>query len=347
MKNSLFFLLTFCLVFVNPIHAQKGGSLNKATKPITTQPVGKSDDPNRGPEPACSCDKPEFIMDFGGELQLDYTEVNISISDDGRLLASHRFLKQYYIVEKGVTKGPIPEGDPRLKGFGDKFSDAGDKGTWTDNPYITKSGEKYLIAFMGKSYGPYAQISSFAVSGSKEKFAAIVVENVVVNEDAGKKMDEAIKNAKNDQERMELAMKYSRQMQQKMMQGGGPATMTPKVVTNIPGDTFNPMTQASAFNGNIKYDDVVVYSWDKVMDVHGKTLLTLKQEFIGAEQLFINTTNTKYAVYKYGTLTFSDNTTLSELFNPHLLKGADGKIYLAYMYYSPKRNAIMQCKILF
>ena len=77
-----------------------------------------------------------------------------------------------------------------------------------------------------------------------------------------------------------------------------------------------------------------------------KVVLTLKSESIGAKDLFVNTTNTKYAFYNSGTLTFSDNTTLTDLFNPHLVK-VDGKVYISYMYYSPKRNAIMQHKIPF
>ena len=81
-------------------------------------------------------------------------------------------------------------------------------------------------------------------------------------------------------------------------------------------------------------------------DLQMKTVLTLKQDAIGIKDLFVNTANTKYAFYTYGTLTFSDGTTLSELFNPHLIK-VNGQVYLAYMYYSPKRNAIMQCKVKF
>jgi hypothetical protein len=32
------------------------------------------------------------------------------------------------------------------------------------------------------------------------------------------------------------------------------------------------------------------------------------------------------------------------LFNPHLIK-TGSQVYLAYTYYSPKKNAMMQCKI--
>ena len=85
---------------------------------------------------------------------------------------------------------------------------------------------------------------------------------------------------------------------------------------------------------------------DKIIDLKGKTVLTLKQDAVGARDLFINTANTKYAIYNYGTLTFSDGTTMSDMFNLHWIK-VNGQVYLAYMYYSPKRNAIMQCKMLF
>ena len=37
---------------------------------------------------------------------------------------------------------------------------------------------------------------------------------------------------------------------------------------------------------------------------------------------------------------------MSDLFNPHLVK-VGGQVYIAYMYYSPKRNSLMQCKIPF
>jgi hypothetical protein len=99
-------------------------------------------------------------------------------------------------------------------------------------------------------------------------------------------------------------------------------------------------------NSNIKYDDILFLTYDKVIDLSNKVLLTLKPDASGAKDLFVNTTNTKYAFYNYGTLTFSDGTVMSELFNPHLVK-ISGQVYLAYIYYSPKKNAIMQCKIPF
>ena len=347
MKNSVLFSLVICLLACNPVNAQ--GLLKKVTKSMTNELLGKPENANLEPEPACACDKPEVVMDMGGKLQLDYKELSISILDDGRILAKHLGTDEYYVIKDGVTKGPYKSGDPGIAEFA--ATDEDDKSVESfllkNKPYISRSGEKFLITFNGKSYGPYGQIDNFTVTKSKDKFAALVIENVIVNEDQGKKMDEAMKNAKSDQERMDLSMQYAQQMSQKMVQGGGLASMTPKLVTNIPNANYDLLKSAGGIlNGNIKFDDILITSVDKIIDLQMKTVLTLKQDAIGAKDLFVNTTNTKYAFYDYGTLTFSDNTTLPELFNPRLVK-ADGKVYLAYMYYSPKKNSIMQCKILF
>lgn len=349
MKRSIIFLLTICFLTGNPVSAQKGSLLKKVGKSMVNELLGKPEEVDRGPEPTCACGNAEIAMDMGGKLQLDYKELSISALEDGRILAKHNGSDDYYIVKNGVTQGPFRPGDPRIVDFApiDDEDKSVESFLRKNKPYISQTGEKFLITFGGKTYGPYAQINNFTVSKSKDKFAAVVIENIVVTEDQGKKMDEAIKKAKTEQEKMDLAMQYTQQMQQKMVQGGGPSAMTPKIVTNIPGATLNPMIQASNFNANIKYDDILVFTWDKIIDLQGKTLVTLKQEFIGAEKIFLNGSNTKYVSYKDGALNFSDNTSLSELFNPRLLKESDGKIYIAYNYYSPKKNAIMQCKILF
>ncbi|HKK42481.1 MAG TPA: hypothetical protein VJ963_08740, partial [Bacteroidales bacterium] len=176
---------------------------------------------------------------------------------------------------------------------------------------------------------------------------AMVVKTVAVTDEEGKKMEEAVKNAKTQQEQMELAMKYTQQMQQRVQEGGGAMSTMPSLVTNIPDVNYDFMkSQGESLNNNIKYDDILATTYNKITDLSGNTIFTLKSEDAGATDLFVNTDNTKYAAYKYGTLTFSDNTKLSDLFNPHLVK-ENGKVFLAYMYYSPKRNSIMQCKIPF
>jgi hypothetical protein len=352
MKKSILCSLAICLIIANQVHAQ-GRLINKAKNSITNEILGKPDNgaskAKQEPEPACANDQAELIMDMGGKLQLDYKELTISILNDGRILAMANGTKDYYIVKDGVTQGPYKSGDPKIAEF--ETTDEDNKNVESfllkNKPYISRSGEKFIITFNGKKYGPFAQINNFTVTKSKDKFAAMVIENIIVNEDQGKKMEEAIKNAKTDQEKMDLAMKYTQEMQQKMMQGGGPMSTMPKLVTNIPNITYDPLkSTGGTLNGNIKYDDILMSTYDKIIDLQGKVLLTLKPEASGAKDLFVNSANTKYAYYNYGTLTFSDNTSLSDLFNPHLVK-VNGNIYLAYMYYSPKKNSIMQWKIPF
>ena len=349
MKKSILFFLAICSFFGNPVNAQLSRFVNKVTNDVLGKPEIGSTTAKQQPEPKCACDQPELIFDLGGNLKLMYSEITISMKDDGSILVKDQVTSNYYIAKDGATEGPIKAGDPRLAGFDNVDDHDKPKETtmWANNEYISKSGEKYLIKFGGKSYGPYGEINEFQVTKSKDKFAAIVTENFIVNEAEAKKMEEAIKNAKTDQERMDLSMKYSQMMMQKMQQGGGPNSLTPKIITNIPNSTYDMMKAAGGkLNGNIKFDDILIISFDKIIDLQMKTVLTLKQDAIGAKDLFVNTSNTKYAFYNYGTLTFSDGTTMSDMFNLRWVK-VNGQVSLAYMYYSPKRNAIMQCKLAF
>jgi hypothetical protein len=353
MKKSILFLLALFIFLGNPVNAQVGRLLNKVSKSVTNQVSGKpetaSKTANQEPEPKCACENAELILDLGGNMKLNYSEITTSIREDGAILIKDKMNGDYYIAKDGKTEGPIKAGDPRLKGFEeiDNAVDPRSANAWANNAYISRSGEKYLIKFGSKSYGPYSQINDFKVAKSKDKFAAIVIENVPVSEAEGKKMEEAIKNAKTDQEKMDLSMQYSQQMMQKMQAGGGPMSTLPKLVTNIQGVNYDPLKSVGGtLNNNVKYDDILLTSYDKVIDLSNKVLLTLKPEDNGAKDLFVNTANTKYAIFNYGTLKFSDGTTMAELFNPHLLK-VSGQVYIAYMYYSPKRNSLMQCKIPF
>jgi hypothetical protein len=353
MKKSILVFVAICIFFGNPLYAQVGRLLNKVSKSVTNEVTGKpatsTTNAKQEPEPKCACEQPELILDLGGSLKLGYSELSISIKDDGSILVKDKISSDFYIVKDGVTQGPIKAGDSRLAGFDNVDDRDKPKETtlWANNEYISKSGEKYLIKFRGKTWGPYGQINEFQVCKSKEKFAAFVVENVLMNEADGKKMEEAIKNAKTDQEKMDLSMQYSQQMMKKMQQGGGATGMLPKLITNIEAVDYEALkTVGGNLNGKIKYDDILLTSYDKIVDLKGKLVLTLKPEALGAKDLFINTNNTKYAFYNYGTLTFSDNTVMSAMFNLRWVK-ANGQVYLAYMYYSPKRNAIMQCKMAF
>lgn len=352
MKKFVFIYLAFCLIAANPVTGQKSNFMNKVTKSansILGKPE-KAEAENTEPEPSCASEQAIVAMDLGGKLQLDYKELSVSILSDGRILAQAHGSDEYYVAKDGVTTGPFKAGDPQIADFVPKEKDDGSEAAFLAKykPYITKSGEKYLITFAGKKYGPYARVDNFTVSKSKDKFAAIVTETVAMTEDQGKIMEEAMKNAKNDDERMQLAMEYAQQMQENMSQGGGgPESMQPKLVTNIPNTKWDLLKSAGGqLNGNIKYDDILIFAYDKIIDLQMKVIFTLKSEAIGAKDMFVNANNTKLAYYNSGTLTFNDNTTMTELFNPFLSK-TDGKIYLNYMYYSPKRNAIMQHKILF
>ncbi len=350
MKKSLLFSLVICLLYVNPANAQVGGLLKEVKKSVTNELLGETNQNTSkpGPEPSCACEPAQLVMDLGGKYKIDYTEIDISVLDDGSVLVKDRVGGAYYILKDGVTQGPYEQGDPRVAEFGvvEKDDDSIESFLLKNKSYISRSGERYLITFNGKSYGPYDRINEFIVAKSKDKFAALVTEKLMFKEDQLKKMEEEMNNAKTDQERLELSMKYSQQMTNKMMQGGA-NDMQAKLVTNIPGINYDP-TQGGIANltGDVKYDDILGVTMGQVKNLKGEVLFTVPQASYDSKGLFVNTTNTKYAYFNYGTLTFSDNTKLSELFGPHLVK-VDGIIYLAYMYYSPKRNAIMQCKIPF
>lgn len=351
MKRSLFFILAVCIVSAYPVNAQTRNLLKKVTNSVAGDIPGRDrsnsgNSKNTQPEPACACDQAEVIFNLGGKLNLNYSELSINVLDDGEILLKDRVSGKYYIASGELTRGPFSEGDPQVAPFINASGDDKDASMATiHKDYISRSGEKYLITFNGKTYGPYAQINSFAVTKSKDKFAAVVLENVAVTEADGKKMEEAIKNAKTDQEKMELAMKYAQDMQKNMMANGGPMKSMPQLVSNIEGATFNPLS-GGTINGNMKYDDILVVAYDAIKDLKGNKIISIKPQDAAAGLVFINSGNTKYASYNYGAMEFSDGTKMSDLFNPHFIK-TDGKVFLAYMYYSPKKNSIMQCKMPF
>jgi len=346
MKKLLAILIGMSIFFAIPVNAQVGKFLKNVGNSVKSDLLG-GDKNKPGPEPSCACDPAEFIVDLS-KYKMDYTELNISVLSDGRILIQDKMSSSYYVVKGGITEGPIKDSDPRVKQF-EQVVASGDEKKAMElmyKDYISKKGDKYTISFDGKTYGPYGRISQFAVNRSKDKFAAFVTENIIVTESEGDAMDKAINNAKTEQEKMELSMKYAQEMQNKIMSGGGPNSMTPKIVSNMAASSADFLTIAGgSLNANIKYDDIMLVSQSKVLDLQGKTVYTFPAGSIPPD-FFLSSDNSKSAYYSYGTLTISDGRKLSELFNTQLMK-ADGKIFLAYMYYSPKRNAIMQCKIPF
>jgi len=355
MKKSLLLLAGLLFLVSYPLESQ--GLLNKVrnavSKEITSIAGGDTgnNNPEPGPEPSCARDDAKLILDLV-KYKIDYKEISISMKDDGSMLVKDKNEGKYYIVKDGISQGPYSENDPRVREFDVlKYESAGDQenAAWVKRypHYIIPSGDKYLIKFGGKDYGPYAVINDFAVAKTNDKFAAIVIENVLVTENESKRMEEAIKNAKTDQERMDIAMKFGQQMQNQLMQEEGTSTIQQKLISNTQVTSYDPVTWSGGkLNGTAKFDDILVISSDRIMDLQGKTVLNLNQNPYNTSDFFVNSSTTMYAIHKFGTITFSDNTTLSELFNPSLVK-AEGKVYLAYMYYSPGKNAIMQGSIPF
>jgi hypothetical protein len=354
MKKSLLFLAALTFLMSYPLESQ--GLLNKVKKTVSKEISGVTGEDNGnntskpGPEPACACDDANLVLDLT-KYKITYNEFTVCSKDDGSMLVYDKIGFKYYISKDGVSEGPYKEGDPRIEGFcsDNRDSESDEKAdAWVKKypGFISRSGEKYLIKFGGKSFGPYAMITDFALSNSKKKFAAIVTENMFVTEDQGKKMEEAMKNAKTDQERMDIAMGMSQNVQSQMMKDGG-KSLQPQLITNVPGGPFDMLTwMGGRLNGSVKFDDLVVIAPDRIMDMTGKSVMKLPPNSYSTDGLFVNTSNTRYAMYNSGALTFSDNTTLAEVFNPYLIN-TGGKIFLTYMYYSPGKNAIMQCAIPF
>jgi hypothetical protein len=228
--------------------------------------------------------------------------------DDGSFLLRDGASDKFYILKGGVTQGPFDQEDPRIAGY-QNFDLSGsnqDDALGRYKGILSKSGERYLIKMGGKTYGPFIDIQNFTVSRSGDKFGVVAY------------------------------------VPDKNYEGG-----VPKFITNIPNVTVDVINTMNAYMcGGIKYDEILVVMEDRIINLQGKTLFTIKPEMTNCDNLFINTSGTKYAYYDFGTLTFSDKTSLPYTFNPYLVK-VGGTVFLAYMYYSPKRNAIMQCKIPF
>lgn len=337
----------FVLIFLaTSIHSQSGflkRVANEVANDLVGTTPGSGKAKNTQPEPQCACSNPEEILNLDG-MNLVYSEITIDPMDDGSFIVMDRMSGKYYIVKDGVKKGPFSDSDSEVQAYLDPENSDEDPFLLKYKNYISMNDDKYLIKFNGKNYGPFARINSFVVTKSKDKFAAVVIENEIVTADRGKTMEEAMKRAKTDQERMEIAMQFQQEMMQNMMAGGGPGAMTPTLITNIEGADFNPAT-GGVLSSDMKYDDILVNKFTQVTDLRGRTVINLKPDN-SADDIFISADNSKYASYTYGNITFSDGKTLSELFNPHLVK-SEGKVSLAYMYYSPAKNSIMQCKVPF
>jgi hypothetical protein len=131
------------------------------------------------------------------------------------------------------------------------------------------------------------------------------------------------------------------------MSGKDPQSTMPKLVTSIPDVSIDQTTVISGqLKSNYKYNDILVWRYDKITDLKGNLIIVPPQGSVMPENFFISSDNSRYASFDYGALTFNDKSKMTDLFDVHWFI-ADSKSYLAYMYYSPKKNSLMQCKIPF
>ena len=156
-----------------------------------------------------------------------------------------------------------------------------------------------------------------------------------------------MEKATTDKERQELQEENLRLVQEELSSGDDPMKYV-KVISNIPGVKYNPES-SDLVDTETKFDEIVESVFDTngqltISTLSGRKLISVKPDLAGSGQIFVNSANTRYAVYEYGKLTFSDGTSKSELFNPYLTR-VNGKIFLAYLYYSPAKNSILQCRI--
>lgn len=357
MKKSFIFtliLLLFCSITYDA-NAQLGGLMNKAKNKLVDKALGNSNskqDLKVADDPLCACSDATIAFKFAEGLKINYKEATFSVSDDGTLLIFDMVNRKYYTSKNGVLQGPYQADDPIVRQF-DLPEEEKEMQQGIDvllaryKEFVVPSGEKYTINFGGKTYGPFAVIQSFVLNHSKTKFAAMVASDVVMTEAQGKKMELEAKNAKTDQEKMQLAMKMSQQMQQRMMAGGGPIDVVPKLVSNIP-DVKSDLALGSNITGKVKFDDIVNVAFDKITDLTGKTLITYDPQkgYASSNGFWLSSDNSRVATYNYGLLTLSDGKEFSEVFCPYIMKDA-GKVYLTYMYFSPKNNAVMHCRLPF
>lgn len=357
MKKSVVFpMLVVFLTLSYTANAQLGGLVKKVKNNTVDKVLG---DPQQGQQadkktvkkdPDCACKDAKLIFGFSDSLKIDYKEYAFSVANDGQILISDKIKGEYYIADHGKLHGPYDKSDPLVKQFELPESN-GEQAKIEDlmaqyKGIIVPSGEKYAIKFNGKTYGPYAVINSFMQNHSGTKFAAMVTKDVMMSEAQGKILEEKSKNAKTQEEQMQLAMEMSQQMQQTMMANGGTMDITPKLVTNIPGAQTD-MVVPGSFSAKVKFDEIVLTGYDKISDLTGKTLITLDPAKVRSfNGLWLSSDNSRLATFSDGTLSIGDDKVYTEVFCPYVAK-FDGKVNLTYMYFSPENNAIMQCRLPF
>jgi hypothetical protein len=343
------FLISIILLFAGALNyssqAQLGGLLNKVKNKIVDRALG-NDSGSQANEPECATGNDKVVFEFDKGYKVDMTEITVCIQN-GDILLFSKLTSKYFVKKKNSDspEGPYEADNPEVTRFNcnSTVSSNEKKDFSVIYPeFVSRSGEKFLIKFGGKSYGPYATIMNFVVSDLKSKFVAQVIPDMMFTEKEGKEMEAEGKNA--DNMTMEQKMAMARKIQDKMMQkttSGNPLDFQMKIISNIPDVTGNPGASVM-FSSAIKYDEIVCLGSGQIMDLSGKTIFTYDIQKVNPyDGLWLSSDNTRYVTYSYGLLKFSDGKECKDVFSPYLVK-EEGKVYLNYLYYSPKRNAIMQ-----
>lgn len=344
MKTKILVCLIFA-VLSSQANAQITKSFSKLKDKINSgidNVLGDSPDKSNLEDPACACNDAVTVFQFGDKYKINYRETQICMTSDGKILLQNNENNsepKYYISEKGVISGPFNQDNPKIKQFNCFESD----GLVEGSPYISKEGDNMVIKFGGKTYGPYAHIQDFVVSGSKNKFAAFVIKDSMtpgMTEEEAEKLENA-----SQAEQMAYAMKMQEQLQQRLM-SGGELDMMPKLVTNIEGAEWDVMS-GMQLSGKIKFDDICLVQPDKITDLSGKILFKFGNniQYYG-DNFWLSRDNSRYAWFDYGTLAFSDGEKLEEISNPAIIKEGNAE-FITYTFYSPKDDAIKMCKIQF
>lgn len=150
MKKSILVLGVLLLLVSYPLEAQ--GLLDRVKNAVSKDVSGNKNKNSSKPEPSCACENAKLIMDLGGKYNLDYSEISISMLNDGSMLVRDKIANKYYIVKDAISQGPYDENDPKVKKFissNDEETDGNSKkGLENMYPdYLVKTGDKYLIKF--------------------------------------------------------------------------------------------------------------------------------------------------------------------------------------------------------
>lgn len=349
MKKRFFFVSILCLTLMPGLqtHAQLGGLMNKVKNKIVDKALGNDTGSKSGTqaqEPGCASENDKVVFEFDKGYKVDMREITVCIQDGDMLLFS-KVNGKYFVKKKNAAspEGPFEENDPEVTRFSCNESAASDDKkdfSLLYPEFVSRSGEKFLIKFGGKTYGPYAIIMNFVVSSLKTKFLAQVIPDVMFTEKEGANLEKESKNATTMAQQMELARKVQEQMMQKSA-SGNPMDLSMKVISNVSG-VSERLGATVMYSASVKYDEIVCYDYGKIMDLSGKTIFNYDPQQVNPyEGLWLSSDNSRYVTYTYGVLKFSDGKECKDIFSPYLTKDG-GQVVLNYLYFSPKHNAIMQ-----